>query len=333
MRCPVTVTMAALRIGLIGVGKHGARYARHISRDLPDVHLVALARRDAVAAGHQATEFHCRAYTDYRELVAAPDVEAVVAVVPPTLHAGIVAAAAAERRPLLLEKPAATTVAEGRRMLQIARAAGIAVMVAQTLRYNAIVRLLLRERERIGALHALGLSQRFEPSRPGWIDDPSVAGGGMTLHTGVHSFDLVRLLSEFEADRVSCEMASVSTERTEDNFSAIIRLGGGAALACVAGSRATASRCGAIELAGERGQLFADHVLNTAYAVHGSEATALPSPVPVATVLEVLRDFTGALQRGRPMPIPLDEGLRAVAIAEACYQAARSGRSVPVPTI
>ena len=39
--------MGALRVGLIGVGKHGQRYARHIRDDLPEVQLVALARRDA----------------------------------------------------------------------------------------------------------------------------------------------------------------------------------------------------------------------------------------------------------------------------------------------
>ncbi len=322
--------MARLGIGLVGVGKHGRRYAQHICHDLPDLRLVGLARRTLDLARQQASEFGCRAYTEYRELLAAPDVDAVVVVVPPTLHAEIVEAAAAERRPVLLEKPAATNLTDGRRMLRAVRAAGIPVMVAQTLRYNGVVRLLLEARTRVGRIHALRIAQRFEPSRPGWIDDPAVAGGGITLHTGVHSFDLLRVLSGLEVDRVSCEMAAVGTERTEDNFSAVARLGGGRVLGCVSGSRATASRSGPIEIAGEQGQLIADHVLSTAYVVHGSSATALSVPPASPTVREVLRDFAAAVRTGAPVPIPLEEGLRAVAIVDACYQAARTGQAAAV---
>ncbi len=325
--------MAQLGIGLVGVGAHGRRYAYHICRDLPELRLVGLARRNLELARRQAEEFGCRAYADYRELIAAPDVEAVVVVVPPTLHAEIVEAAVAARRPVLLEKPAAPNLADGRRMLQAVRSAGVPVMVAQTLRYNSVVRLLLAERTRIGRIHALRLAQRLEPSRPGWIDDPAVAGGGITLHTGVHSFDLLRLLSSVEADRVSCEMAAVATERTEDNFSAVVRLGGGSMLGCVSGSRATASRSGPIEIAGEHGQLIADHVLHTVQMVQGSVASVLAVPPPSATVREVLRDFATALGTGAPVGIPVEEGLRAVAIVEACYEAARTGRATPVAQI
>jgi predicted dehydrogenase len=309
------------------------RYATHIARDLPDVRLVAIARRDLDAARRQAAEFGCRAYGDYREMIAAPGVDAIIAVVPPTAHVDVVEAVAAAGRPVLLEKPAAPTVAAGQRMLRAVRASGIPVMVAQTIRYASVVRLLLRERHNIGSLHALRLSQRFEPSRPGWIDDPAIAGGGMTLHTGVHLFDLARLLTGMEADRVSCEMAQVATTHTEDNFAAVIRFGAGAVLADIAGSRATASRCGAIEMAGERGQLIADHIFNSAAIVRGTVPTPLTVPPPVPTVLAVLHDFMDALRAGTPMPIPLEEGLRAVAIAEACYQSAASARAVSVAPI
>ncbi len=320
-------------VGLIGVGRHGSRYARHIGQDCPALRLVAIARRDADAARRQASEFGCRAYHDYHELMAAPDVEAVIVVVPPTLHVDIIAATAARRLAVLLEKPVAVSVAAGQRMLQAIRAAGNPVMVAQTLRYNGVVRALLDARARIGRIHALRLSQRFEPSRPGWIDDPALAGGGIMLHTGVHSFDLARLFTGLEAERVSCEMTCVKTQHTEDNFSAVIRFTDGATLASVAGSRATASRNGPIELVGEHGQLVADHLLNTAYSIHGTTVSPIEVPPPVATVPAVLRDFAAALQRGGPMPIPLEEGLRAVAIAEACYRAGRSGHAESVARI
>ena len=325
--------MARLRVGLIGVGKHGSRYARHLARDFPDIALAALARRNLEAARAQASEYGCRAYGDYRELIADGDIDAIIVVVPPTAHPGIIEAAAAAKKPVLLEKPAAPNVAAGRTMLRAAARAGIPVMVAQTLRYNGIVRLLLAERAQIGKLHAVRLSQDFEPSRPGWIDDPAIAGGGITLHTGVHSFDLLRIFTDLEVDHVSCAMSAVRTQHSEDNFSAVMRLGDGAVLASIGGSRATASRSGIIELIGAGGHLIGDHVLNTAAVVHGSVVSRFAISPPLATVREVIRDFAHALQREQPMPIPLTEGLRAVAIAEACYEAARSGRAVPVAHI
>ncbi len=325
--------MTPLRLGLIGAGKHGSRYAQHIVRDFPDLRLVALARRNLEVARAQAAELGCRAYGDYSELLAAPDIDAVIVVVPPTLHPEIIEAAAAHRRPVLLEKPAAASVAAGQRMLRAVRAAGIPLMVTQTLRYNAVVRRVMEERARLGHIHAVRIAQHFEPSRPGWIDDPAIAGGGITLHTGVHSFDLARILTGMEAERVSCEMTQVGTVRSEDNFSAVIRMRGGTTVVAVAGSRATASRSGGIELTGRNGTLIADHVLHTARVVYGTTVTALPLPEPIPTVRAVLTDFVTALQRGAPMPIPLEEGLRAVAIAEACYGAARSGRAQSVTTI
>jgi predicted dehydrogenase len=319
----------ALRVGLIGVGKHGQRYARHILDDLPEVKLVALARRNREKASQLASEFGCRAYSDYRELIAAPDVDAIVVVVPPTLHREVVAAAAAARRPVLLEKPAAISVAEGRELLEITRRAGVPVMIAQTLRYNAVVRAIREALPSFGKIHSVRLSQRFEPSSLAWLDDPAISGGGMTLHTGVHMFDTLRWLTGSEAAAVSCEMNSVVTRRTEDNFCATIRMQD-ATLASVVGSRASQSRCGGIEVAAERGQLVGDHVLRTASRVEGTKVTPIPLPPAVMTVLETVRDFAAALRDGLPMPIPLEEGLRAVAIAEACYRANDTHRMAAV---
>jgi predicted dehydrogenase len=326
--------MTPLRVGLIGVGKHGQRYARHIRDDLKaEVQLVGLARRDAAKAAELAAEFGCRAYTDYRELIAAPDLDAVIVVVPPTLHHEVVAAAAEFGRAILLEKPAAVSLAIGRDLLAITRTKNVPVMVAQTLRYNAVVHTIRQALPSIGAIHSVRVSQRFEPSPLAWIDDPAVSGGGMALHTGVHMFDLIRVLTGLEAARVSCEMTRVVTRRTEDNFSAVIAMHGGRVLASAVGSRATHSRCGGIEVAGERAQLAGDHVLRRAYRIEGTTMTPLEIAPATQTVPDVVRDFAAALRAGRPMPIPLEEGLRAVAIAEACYRASAAGAAVEVEAI
>jgi predicted dehydrogenase len=321
-----------MRLGLIGAGKHGSRYARHIRGDFPDLRLVALARRDAAKAAAAAAEFGCRTYLDYRELIADREVEAVIVVVPPALHAEIVTAAAAAGRAVLLEKPAAIGVEQGRAMLATLRRHGTPLMVAQTLRYNAVVQALRARLPAIGPIHALSLSQGFEPSLLAWLDDPTRSGGGITLHTGVHSFDLVRFLTGSEAETVACHMARIHTQRTEDTFAAAIRLGGGT-LATVTGCRAIGGRTGHIEIGGEWATLVGDHVTHRAYEVVGTQARPIEIGEPVPTVRAALGDFVRALRAGAPMPIPFEEGLRAVAIACACYRAAESGHLTTVEAV
>jgi predicted dehydrogenase len=321
------------RIGLIGVGKHGVRYARHIRDDLPDLELAAIARRDVEQAAAAARQFGARPYADYRELIERGGVDAVIVVVPPALHVEIVTCAARAGVPVLLEKPAAPNLAAGRALFAALRAHPIPLMVAQTLRYNAVVRALGAACASIEPVRSLTFTQRFEPSPLGWLDDPAQSGGGIVLHTGVHAFDLLRLLSGLAPDTVTCQTQAVHTRRTEDNFVATVRLGGGAALATVSCARTAGARNGHIEIAGERGTLIGDHVLGRAARIVGSALEPLALGESVPTVREALRDFVTALRAGAPMPITLGDGLRAVAVADACYAAARSGQAVAVEAV
>jgi len=50
-------------------------------------------------------------------------------------------------------------------------------------------------------------------------------------------------------------------------------------------------------------------------------------------VRETVRAFVDALRAGASPPISFSDGLRAVAIAEACYAAARSGRETAVEAV
>jgi predicted dehydrogenase len=322
--------MPRVAVGLIGAGKHGRRYAHHILADVPELRLTALSRRDAAAGREQAALFSCRFHEDWGALVADPAVEAVIAVVPPTLHPAISAAVASARKPLLLEKPLAATAADAREVVRAIRGAGVPCLMAHTLRWNAVAGAIRDRLPELGPVRALALSQRFEPSPLAWLDDPAVAGGGIVLHTGVHSFDLVRWLTGREVARVWCRTARIDTRRTEDNFVAWLALEGSDALVTVAGSRSTGGRSGLIDVAGARGQLVGDHALGFAWAVRGLERIPLPLGPEVPTVREALRAFVGLLTAGTPPPAEVEDGARAVLIADACYRAAASGGPVTV---
>ena len=91
-------------------------------------------------------------------------------------------------------------------------------MVAHTLRFDSTIQTVRAHLPEIGPLHALYLSQRFEPSTLAWLDRRAESGGGIVLHTGVHSFDLLRFLTGLEVTRVWCRTAQVVTRETEDSF-------------------------------------------------------------------------------------------------------------------
>jgi predicted dehydrogenase len=322
--------MQRIAVGLIGAGKHGQRYANHIRADVPELVLAAVSRRDRSRGEDQARAWGCRFEPEWQAVVVDPGVEAVIAVVPPSLHPAIATAAAAARKPVLIEKPLAPTGAAAREIVRVLRAAGVPGLMAHTLRWNPVVGAIRERLPSLGPVRSLWLNQRFEPSPLTWLDDPARAGGGIILHTGVHSFDLVRWLTGREVTRVWCRAACIDTARTEDNFLATLELDGTDALVAVSGSRSTAGRSGLIDVACADGQLVGDHALGFAHAVRGLERSPIAIREMVPTVREVLRSFARLLLAGERPPVDLEDGARAVLIAEACRRSAETGMPAPV---
>jgi len=321
---------SSIAVGLVGAGKHGQRYLQHVRNDVPALRLTALSRRDADAGRAQAEQLNIAFHADWRALVGDPAVQAIVAVVPPTLHPDIVDAACAARKPLLIEKPLATTGAAAAAIVRRVRAAGIPTLMAHTLRWNGVVRGVQARLPALGALRAVELNQRFEPSPLEWLDRPEISGGGILLHTGVHSFDLLRLLSGREVRQVWCRTHRAVTERTEDQFLAMMELDGSPALVSVSGCRATRGRSGLIDVACADAQVVADHQQHWAHEVRGLVRTPLAIGEPVATVREALHAFVALLTGGTPPPVRLEDGARAVLIAEACARSAERQQAVLV---
>jgi predicted dehydrogenase len=324
--------MIPLRIGLIGAGKHGSRYAKHIVEDIPHALLVAVCRRHRQEGEQLAAAYGCAYYADFHGLIADARVDAVVVAVPPTLHGAIVDAACRAKKHILIEKPFAISVMEACRLQSQIAASDIRCMVAHTLRFNAVVQAIKARVPEIAPLHSIYLSQRFEPSPLAWLDHKSDSGGGIVLHTGVHSFDLLSFLTGCEVRHVWCQTSQVVTQETEDNFFMTCNLSDPLIKGAVFGSRSTSSRSGLIELSGEKGQLVGDHAHGFLYLLKGFTRTEVPVGPPIPTVREALEAFVEGVQRHIPFPITVKDSVRAVAIAEACYQsAAQGGQRMTVP--
>ena len=319
----------SIGLGVIGMGRHGSRYVKHLLEGVPGCHLAAVSRRDE-AAGRAFAERHGVPFlADWRELVTRPEVEAVVAVTPPGLNREICLAAARAGKPMLIEKPLSLTVAEGREMVGAARIAGVALMTAQTLRFTPVLERLRATLPLIGPLEYLCLVMRAERPPHHWLDDPAQAGGGVLLEIGIHLLDLIRYLTGEEAVEAAGEMLQRHTTRVEDLAQVRFRLASG--LPCyVEVSRVSGGRVCRVEAVGQAGQLIADVDRSLLTRIVGRTIVAAESVPDRPTVVMVLEAFARSLIAGTPAPVSGEDGLRAVAMAEACYRAAREGRPVPV---
>ena len=254
-----------------------------------------------------------------------PAVAGVVAVVPPSLHRDVVDAVAGARKALLIEKPLSTTGAGAVAIVRRIRETGIPCLMAHTLRWNTVV-LALRERlDGLGPMRAMVVNQRFEPSPLDWLDRPEASGGGIVLHTGVHSFDLVRTLTGCEVARVWCRTAQAVTQRTEDNFLASLELVGSDTLVAVGGrAPRRAGRAWWTSRVGDA-QVVADHQQHWLHTVVGLKRSPVDLGPAAQTVREVVRAFAGLVLRGEQPPVAVEDGARAVLIAEACLRSAAAG--------
>jgi len=320
--------MSTIRFGLIGLGIHGQRYARHIMQDINGAELYAVCRQDPAQGEAFARAHNVRYYREYLDLLSDPQVDAVVVVTPPVLHERICTTAVLAGKPVLVEKPLAHNTREGINIVEAVARSGTVLMVSQTLRFNSVVRTLEHHLDELGPIHTISINQRLEPSEREWSDNFAAAGGGVILHTGVHIFDLVRFFSGDEVRRVYCETDRILYEELEDSFVATLRLRKSKIHCVVDAARYTEGRSGRIELVGERGQLVGDHVHGYGLLIRGRQPVPLDVPAAVNTVEESLKAFMQTLLHDEEPPISAVDGLLTLEIAEACYHSASSGASV-----
>lgn len=307
-----------LRLGLIGVGRHGSRYIRHI-RELTEISLAAVCRRTETAESPAGPATPC--YSDYRRLIEDPKVEAVIVVTPPSLNRDICLAAIQARKPLLIEKPLATTAADAVAIVKTAREAGVMLMTAHTLRFDpAIVEGKLHCHE-TGSLQCLNLVLRMEPNS---APPASTAfnGRGILLEIGIHLLDLARFLTGDEVEEVRCLMDAVPPAAAESRLFAWLRSAGGCWILLDI-SRVSSGRVGRVEWVGTDGQLEADWQTRRLRFVSGAVPNREWQVGAMPTIVETLRSFAGSVRKRCDPAISGEDGKRAVEIAEACYESAR----------
>jgi UDP-N-acetylglucosamine 3-dehydrogenase len=319
----------------------GASHARQMAA-LPDLYLgaacdvdAARAREAADAAGPAA-----RAYTDVAELLAQPDIPAVLVATPNFTHRDLVLQALAAGKDVFCEKPMALTVADCDAMIEAAGRQGRKLMVGQVLRLMTVYATVRRlvEEGLIGEPRVIRVlrSGARTPGRPGAFRAPWRAKreltGGILLEVHVHEFDLMRsLLGEVAAVSAMAENFFSPERDYEDHVVATLRFrNGGLGVVEFGGAHAIGSTGGVVT--GELGSIAYDSGANTVVYRLVAEG-AQPVDVPVARdggtgIKSELASFARWVLHDEAPVVTAEDGRRAVQLAEAAYRSVAEGRAV-----
>ena len=202
-----------IHLGCIGVGNQGIGILRKaIAND--DVQIVAICDVNRASHGYKSEDQYlgrepardevdrhyaektgagsysgCRAYNDFREVLARDDVDAVTVVVPDHWHAIITVRAAEAGKDIYCEKPLSLTIADGRAMVKAVRRHNRVLQTGSMERSNPINEYICRmvREGRIGEVKRVttnvGLNNKIGPG-PGWKPMPVPAGFDYDLWLG-----------------------------------------------------------------------------------------------------------------------------------------------------
>jgi len=317
---------APIPVGLIGLGRHGSRYLRHLVEEETGGKLVAISRKQVDKGRQQAVHHGIQFFPDYRDLVAHPAIQAVLVVTPPTLNAPIALEAIKHRKAVLLEKPLAVNSTEGRHIVEAANQAGVPLMTGHTLRYDPVIRKLQEVGSTLGPWQSItGTMHLEEQPEANKIQD---TGHGVLLEFGIHLLDWVRVVLQDKKLSVSADMTRPSPNAPERR--AEITLTTPSGLSCHLDiARVRAKRVTHIEIVETKGRILADWTSGMVQTFEQGTITSQESVPATPTIVLMLRDFFQSLRTGQPVPVTGEEGLRAVELVEACHQASNSRQTIP----
>ncbi len=198
-----------IRIGMISYAHtaHAVSYSTALA-NLEGAELAAIYDEDEPRGQSYAAQFRVPFYPAVEDLLARPDLQAVIVCSPTNRHRELVCAAAQAGKHVLCEKPIATTSSDAQAMIAACRKAGVLLQIPFVCRFIPVVqtaRQLIQDGEFGRALGVIGGNRGrppLPPTYPEWIIDPIQAGGGALLDHSVHVTDAIRFIFDSEVESV-----------------------------------------------------------------------------------------------------------------------------------
>jgi predicted dehydrogenase len=332
---------ARVNIGLIGLGQISVAHVEGYRRS-PHVNIAAVCDIDRQRAEASAAELEATAYSDHRELLGDPGVDAVDVILPHNLHHGVVRDALDAGKHVIVEKPLALTHADCVDLIDRARSAGLTLSVEENTRFVAAY----IEVERMLEAGTLGEIRLIRTIISGtevgrlrntslWKGRKDGSGGGAIIDAGPHSFYLLKwLFGEIAAVRAFHDRL-VDEAQVEDNGVVAGRLVGGALFRCEFTFTAEVPWSERLEVYGSEGTVIIDQLLDPpAVHIRGNQdydrvpldgVRFNPRGWKRESIAVCVEQFAAALAEHRPAPVDPADGAYGVLVSERAYASAAQG--------
>jgi predicted dehydrogenase len=191
----IATEVIMIRTAIVGLGRWGRSLVTSVQGKSDDIRFVLAHTRTRAMAETFCREQGVPLADSYEQVLADPEVDAVVLATPHSLHERQIAAAAAAGKHVHVEKPITLTRASADAAVAAARQAGVVLAVGYCRRFHpSVVELRRRFMDgRLGtvvsmvAQHTTSTAQFLPPDN--WRTAPEEAPGGALTAVGVHSLD------------------------------------------------------------------------------------------------------------------------------------------------
>ena len=326
-----------LKVGVIGLGFFGSRHAR-VFHDHPAADLIAVAELDPTRLAETVRATGAEGDSDYRKLLALPELQAVSICLPDRQHEEAAIAAAQAGKAILLEKPLAHTAEVARRIVAAVESGG-RLMIGHILRFDA------RYVQVFDAAHPENLGQpihlRAKRNATRSVARRLGANSSILFYMGVHDVDAMQWIGRSKITNVYAQKRELLGTGNEDALYAVLNFENGA-IGSLDYSWAWPDGLmngfrSAFEIIGTRSAAaldVSDQGLSfvTDAGTMGSDTHLWPeiNGRIAGGLADEIGHFVTATLAGTPYRQHYREAFDAIPVLDAMAESARSGRPVPV---
>ncbi|MFC5648202.1 Gfo/Idh/MocA family protein [Paenibacillus solisilvae] len=332
--------MTIRRFGLIGCGAIADFHMKSL-REIDCARLVCVSSRNENSAKEAGEREGADWVTDYKELLARPDIDIVCVTTSSGSHGAIGAEVLKAGKHLLMEKPIAMTVEEAETLLRLAEENGRLLSVISPRRFEESLQLAKRAvtEGRIGKLLLIEAQTPFFRNQA-YYDSADWRGtiaedGGALMNQGIHQIDLLLWLGG--PVRSVCGRIATQTHRmeAEDIGAAIVNFENGAMGTIMASTSIRPGFPASIKIFGEEGTIIIVGDAITYWMVPGMEADVRQDDVRAGGASNPLgishenhkrqiADVIEAVSYDRAPYVTGQDGLNAVKLIHAIYHSSAS---------
>ena len=321
--------MKQLKIGIIGAGRIGSLHAKSITYNVPTATVVGITDVFKANAEKVASELNIpKIYDDYKQMLADPEVEAVLVCSSTDTHADIAIEAAAAGKHIFCEKPVDLTPEKVNAVIEAVKKAGVKLQVGFNRRFDhnfAHVREMVTD-GKIGDVHIIKITSR-DPAPP--PAEYSAVSGGMFLDMTIHDFDMARFLAGSEVTEVYANATCLV-----DTAVISLKFANGAVGVIDNSRRAAYGYDQRIEVFGSKGAAAASNDTPTNVVFMGDEGVVYDKPLYffLERYMQSFRDemlqFVDAVLEDKATPTTGEDGLNSILVALAAKKSVAEGRPV-----